>query len=248
MGWEPEDIYWEFENKFQWCTRGENCPYCDMMEGRVYELDVFITSGVYPGFHQGCDCYLKQVSIETPQSDLDIFGSGLNMRNNAWIEALWGKGDLWLPGYITNSRQILQFAQPGMTAGEALKAYNAQDFFGIFGDQGFPYNLSYVTNAWKATQDEKFEPLFELIKKIPGEFFKLSTDFFGVWSFKNLNKRKGRYSFKVSKDLYLSLKKNSLGDYQQIISGKSGMNPKPDLLKPKSPMQTYHDTLNYTAR
>lgn len=248
MGWEPTEIYWEFENKFQWCTRGENCPYCDMMDGRVYQLEVYDVSGVYPGFHEGCDCYLKRVPNDTLESDLDIFGSALSLRNNSWFEALWGKSNLWLPGWYTNPHALLEFAKPGMTAGEALHAYNAQDFFGIFGDQGFPYNLAYVSNAWKAADKNRFVSQFELLKKIPREFLKFSIDLFGVWSFKNLYKRKGRYSFRLSRDFYLRLKKNQAGDYEQIISGKSGMNPKPDLLKPKSPLQTYHDPIFNSTR
>ena len=64
------------------------------MEGRVYTLDVLMTSGVYPGFHKGCNCYIVEVPQDTLISDLDIFGSALNMRNNSWLNALFGLGKI----------------------------------------------------------------------------------------------------------------------------------------------------------
>lgn len=135
-GWEPgliDDLY----KKYIWTTRGENCPLCDAMAGRVYELDVYITSTVYPGFHHGCDCYLKEVPGDTPQSDLDIFGSSLNMRNDGWLEALFGNTEnIWWSLNVTLTREIMEISQPGMTAGQALALLRAKNQTGIFTNYG----------------------------------------------------------------------------------------------------------------
>jgi hypothetical protein len=134
-GWEPgliEDQY----NLYQWVTRNTNtCPLCAAMEGRVYNLDVYITSTVYPGFHSHCDCYLRQVPAGTPESDLDIFGSSLNMRNDGWLEALFGNTEnLWWAGNVLLTRQIMGVSEPGMTAGQALAALRSKSKSGIFSD------------------------------------------------------------------------------------------------------------------
>jgi hypothetical protein len=116
MPGEPINIYQDQDKKYQWHTRGENCPYCDAMDGRIYTLDTYATSGVYPGFHKGCDCYAVEVPQDTELSDLDIFGSALNMRNNSWLNVLFGQWEnIWLPGYFTNAQTILSNAKPGMT-------------------------------------------------------------------------------------------------------------------------------------
>ena len=134
-GWEPPLS--DYNRKFQWKTRGQNCAYCNIMDGRVYVLDVYISSTVYPGFHKHCNCYLSPVPDDTPTSDLDIFGSSLNMRNDSWLEALFGNWEnLWLPNYITGPAEILSFSKPGMTMREVLEAFNARNKTGIFTDYG----------------------------------------------------------------------------------------------------------------
>ena len=159
---EPINIYQDQDKKYQWHTRGENCPYCDAMDGRIYTLDTYATSGVYPGFHKGCDCYAVEVPQDTELSDLDIFGSALNMRNNSWLNVLFGQWEnIWLPGYFTNAQTILSNAKPGMTAAEALKIANEAYNFGMFTDYGFPGNIYYPWNVnmnvnkstWRRTPD-----------------------------------------------------------------------------------------------
>jgi len=171
---EPNNIYQDQDKRYMWCCRGENCPYCDAMEGRVYSLDVLMTSGVYPGFHKGCNCHLQEVPQETPMSDLDIFGSALNLNNNSWLNALFGMWEnLWEPGFSTNAKAIFGVAKAGMTAGQALKIVNQKYNFGMFEDYGFPGNIFYTwntnrnVNKWRAAPD--------LLKDIYTGFKQLTT-------------------------------------------------------------------------
>jgi len=176
MGWQPDNIYQDQDKKYQWKTRGENCPYCDAMEGRVYTLDVFMTSGVYPGFHKGCNCYIVEVPQETLMSDLDIFGSALNMRNNSWLNILLGNWqNLWLPGFYTNAQNIFNNAKPGMTAGEALQLANQDYSFGIFTDYGFPGNIFYPWNTNRNVNKSTWLPAPDLIKDIYAGFKQLQS-------------------------------------------------------------------------
>ncbi len=167
MPGQPDNIYQDQEKKYQWHTRGENCPYCDIMEGRTYTLDVLMTSGVHPGFHKGCDCYLVEVPQTTPMSDLDIFGSAFSMRNNSWLNILLGRwDDLWLPGYFTNAQSIFSNAKPGMTAGEALKLANQARDYGMFTDYGFPGNIFYTWNTHRNANKSSWVPASNMLKDI----------------------------------------------------------------------------------
>lgn len=167
MGWGPTNVYVQQDLKYQWRCRGENCPYCDAMDGRVYSLDVYMTSGVYPGFHKGCNCYLVQVPSYTLMSDLDIFGSALNMRNDSWLNALFGRWEnLWVPGWYTNPHNLLSMAKPGTTAGEALALFNASYDFGMFTDYGFPGNMFYAWNTNKNVNKSSFRSFPEIAKDI----------------------------------------------------------------------------------
>ena len=127
FNWEPE--LFDQNNKYQWCTRGENCSFCNSMNGRVYFLDVYITATVYPGsIHPNCDCYLKQVPGWIPESDRDIFGSMLSWRDDGWLEFLFNNpSNTWLPFNTSITLALMKYSQPGMTAYQALQAYlNAQ--------------------------------------------------------------------------------------------------------------------------
>lgn len=78
---------WDLLNKkMMWCTRGSNCSICDSMAGRVYTFDRWQSAGVFPGFHLNCNCYLKTVEFDTPESDLDIFGG---MDNEFMLQSKW---------------------------------------------------------------------------------------------------------------------------------------------------------------
>jgi hypothetical protein len=134
-GWEPGLIENQYDI-YQWTTRNTNtCPLCQAMSGRTYMLDVYITSTIYPGFHKHCDCYLKKMPAGTKQSDLDIFGSSLNLRNDGWMEMLFGNWEnLWWSGNVTLTREVMGVSEPGMTAGQALAALRSKSRSGIFSD------------------------------------------------------------------------------------------------------------------
>lgn len=83
----------------QWTTRGENCVMCNSLRGRVYSYDTWMSAGVWPGFHQNCDCYLKKVDASTPVSDLDFFGTDLPLLAET-INPVFGPFRLhWDPNY-----------------------------------------------------------------------------------------------------------------------------------------------------
>ena len=167
MGGQPDNIYQDQDKKYQWKTRGENCPYCDMMEGRTYTLDTLMTTGVYPGFHKGCNCYVVEVPQDTELSDLDIFGSALNMRNNSWLNILFGNWEnLWMPGFYTNAQSIFSHAKPGTTAGEALRLANQDYGFGMFADLGFPGNIFYPWNTNRNVNKSSWRPVPDLLKDV----------------------------------------------------------------------------------
>jgi len=167
MPWEPQNIFQDQDKKYQWHTRGENCPYCDAMEGRIYTLDVYMTSGVYPGFHKGCNCYMVEMPSDTQMSDLDIFGSALNMRNEGWLAALFGRWDrLWIPGWYTNPHNLLANATPGMTASEALRLANQARTYGMFEDYGFPGNIFYPWNTNRNVNKSSWRPAADLLRDI----------------------------------------------------------------------------------
>jgi hypothetical protein len=72
-----------------WCTRGENCAICNSLRGRVYSYDMWASSGVWPGFHFRCDCYLKPVDSDTKTSDPDFFGTDLYLLSET-LNPKWG--------------------------------------------------------------------------------------------------------------------------------------------------------------
>ena len=172
-GYEPPIL--NYDVKYQWCTKGANCAFCNIMAGRVYELDVYITSTVYPGFHPNCNCYLKMVDASTPTSDLDIFGSSLNLRNNSWLEMLFGNFiNLWQP-YNTNlTNQILSFSEPGITASEAMRRMRAsqKNRFGMFKDNKgiFSSFESFGSgwNVWQSSTADVYQTFGDILTSITG--------------------------------------------------------------------------------
>jgi hypothetical protein len=120
--------------KYQWKTRGENCPICNSLAGRVYTYDTWISASVLPGFHLHCNCYLEQVSAGTPESSLDIFGTDLRslLDNKYFLGINWFNND-WIPYnqyFATRLTNLVQ--QTGMTLGEAMKSLNDSDREGLF--------------------------------------------------------------------------------------------------------------------
>ena len=112
---------------YKWCTRGSNCPICDALRGKVYSMDIWMSCGVWPGFHLNCDCYLKKVFYE-PMSDLDFFGDTLFLLGHTV-----NPGNLlfrlhydpnWEPYNISLSKQIIGAHMKwgsGLSIGEVLK-------------------------------------------------------------------------------------------------------------------------------
>lgn len=99
------------QQQMMWCTRGENCSICNSLSGRVYTYDMWMSAGVWPGFHLNCDCYLREVQgLEL--SDPDFFGGDLNLlRETINIVLLGSRLHLdpnWKPFSIYMTEQIMQ--------------------------------------------------------------------------------------------------------------------------------------------
>jgi hypothetical protein len=147
-GWEP-GLTDDAAKKYQWATRGENCPKCNAMAGRVYYLHVYIDSGVYPGFHPNCDCYLKEVDILTPQSDLDIFGSSFNVHYDGWLEALFSNtANLWWAYNVELTLNLLKYSKPGMTAAQSFDAMQVDRKPGLFGNDTMGWFGGFGSTQW----------------------------------------------------------------------------------------------------
>jgi len=122
----PQALYsYNIEYKYMWMTRGHNCPVCNMMRGRVYSMR-FWTQAVMPGFHPHCDCFLKLVAIEYPESDTDIFGI------EAFIDAL-NLSAFWK--YMLHSILPQNFRKSKELAESYALTGNWQEAFNIVEDQ-----------------------------------------------------------------------------------------------------------------
>ena len=122
----------DLQKKYQWCTRGENCRICDAMAGRVYTYDTWIAASVLPGFHRHCNCYLKRVDDDTPESDKDIFGSDIDtmLENNYFlslnINPNWQPYNLYLAGAVDKAMS------EGFSLREAVSSALGYDLGGVF--------------------------------------------------------------------------------------------------------------------
>ncbi len=132
MGWTP-GLY-ELQYKYQWVTRRENCPICEAMRGRVYRGDYFAGSGLWPGFHEWCDCSLIRVPDDTPISPMDIFprymtpllGMELNVPEG-WkpqdFNSLFPGG--WVSYNVFLLDEFMRATPDGGTVADAIAAFKA---------------------------------------------------------------------------------------------------------------------------
>lgn len=120
MGWTP-GLY-ALASKYQWVTRRENCPICESMRGRVYTGDYFAASGLWPGFHDNCDCSLIKVSDDTPISPMDLFPDYL-------VPFLGLSGSLfpsgWKPYNVFLLDEFMRATPDGGTIADAIAAFKA---------------------------------------------------------------------------------------------------------------------------
>jgi len=107
---------------------------------------------------------------DTPQSDLDIFGSSLNMRTDSWLEMFFGNWDyLWMPGNVMLTRDMISFSQPGMSAPEAFEAFQAQDKTGQFTDYGFGSGMQDMSwNVWRNVNEDIYQTFGDLLTSLLG--------------------------------------------------------------------------------
>ena len=206
----------------QWCTRGENCPTCDSLRGRVYTYDTWMSAGVWPGFHLNCDCYLKKVGVGYRVSDLDFFGTDLNL-----LSATINPNIGWLkfhldPSYKPYSWYMTeQITQAHITygaelsIGEVLKKMR-DDWQGFFKRSTF-YDNFFI---WRT---------FRTIK----HFQNIDDDLTGqAWWRENLFKRLGFRDF----DFYFPPTSGPSAYRYPYLNAVL----KPDTLKPFQPYQSYY--------
>ena len=132
MGWTP-GLY-ELQYKYQWVTRRENCPMCESMRGRVYRGDYFAASGIWPGFHDFCDCSLIRVPDDTPMSPMDLFPSYLTplLGIALHVPEGWKPQDLnalfpggWVPYNVFLLDEFMRATPDGGTIADAIAAFKA---------------------------------------------------------------------------------------------------------------------------
>jgi len=128
----------ELQVKYMWMTRGENCRICDSMAGRVYPFDTWISAGVTPGFHLGCNCYLKKVADSTPVSSMDVFGSDIDIMLDNYYFLGASLNVAWLPYNRYHTQQVEKIQQEtGSSIGEALQSLTKNQKSGAFYSSGF---------------------------------------------------------------------------------------------------------------
>jgi hypothetical protein len=136
--YQPINPMGNLQQRLMWCTKGQNCGICDSLEGRVYTYDMWMSAGVWPGFHVNCDCYLKMVGETYVLSDPDFFGTDLNLLSDT-INPLFFLFRLhWDPNYVPHSwymtdeiiKAHLQMGKE-LSIGEVLKKMKTQ-FLGFF--------------------------------------------------------------------------------------------------------------------
>lgn len=212
-----------------WVTRGENCPICDSLRGRVYGYDTWMSAGVWPGFHLNCDCYLKDVSEqEYDVSDLDFFGTDLNLLSDT-INPNVGFLKFHLdPSYKPYSWYMTeQITEAHLTygaelsIGEVLKKMR-DDFVGFFKRSTF-YDNFFIWRTFKTLQ----------------HYQSIDNDLTGTaWWRENFFKRLGFRDF----NYYFPIRKGS----ESYIYPYMDAVLKPDSIKPWNPYQTYtYSSSNY---
>jgi len=118
-----------------WTTHGENCPMCDSLRGRCYPYDVWMSSGVWPGFHRNCNCTLNIAPDDTPISDMDIFGTDLDLYLESWYGPsilTWNPN--WVPYNVYLTKELMEAHLSygkQLNIGEVLRRMK-KDFVGLF--------------------------------------------------------------------------------------------------------------------
>lgn len=125
---------WEdLEVKYMWKTRGANCRICNAMAGRVYPYDTWISTGVLPGFHLHCNCYLSKVADSAPVSSLDVFGSDFDIMLDNHYFLFFNTNPSWLPvsRYMTDLIEKTQ-KETGLSIGNTMKYLSKDNKAGEF--------------------------------------------------------------------------------------------------------------------
>ena len=216
---------------WQWNTRGANCPTCNALRGRIYSYDMWMSVGLWPGFHINCNCYLSKIADGTPTSDPDFFGSDIALHLNGINLNLPGIGSLlqWnfnyqpFPYYSIKEIEEAHLRYgPDIPIGEAIKRMHEDDHDGYFfkrsniWDEFLSWRILRTMQHYECIDDQYCgaQPIFPrwFREKILGR--------------KTFDKRE--YWRKSARDRYIRVR-SVLNDHLQ-----------PDELQPEFPYQSYH--------
>lgn len=189
MGWEPG--FYELNHLYQWVTRRENCPICEAMRGRVYRGDYFAASGIWPGFHDNCDCSLHKVPDDTPISPMDIFPSymapllgmayspGERVKYPQEFNSLFPGG--WVPYNVFLLDEFMRATPDGGTIADAIAIFKA----GSLNDSSilaYPKWRSLINSiGWKSWINLMRDPIARL-KYTMDIYQGVDDNIFSAWS------------------------------------------------------------------
>ena len=97
----PTGLTGDLTALYEWKTRGENCPTCSALRGRIYTYDIWMSAGVWPGFHLNCNCYLTKAAEGAVESDLDFFGTKIDLMLADTRRLRWPAIAMWNTNYQT---------------------------------------------------------------------------------------------------------------------------------------------------
>jgi len=130
---------------------------CNSLKGRVYTYDMWMSSGVWPGFHLNCDCFLKMVGEEYVLSDPDFFGTDLNLLSDTINPIFFTFRLHWDPNYVPfswyMSEQITEAHRKmgaDLPIGEVLRRMK-DEFMGFFKRSDIFDNF-FVWRVFRSTQ------------------------------------------------------------------------------------------------
>ena len=221
----------ELDTKLQWLTRGENCHMCNALRGRVYSYDMWMSVGIWPGFHIGCNCYLKTVAIDSETSDPDFFGADVQLQANSWYSNLPGWFGMlqwnfnFEPFPHASIKEIeeahLRYG-PDVSIGDALRMLHKEN------NEGFFFKRPGIFNEFMGWRMLRTMQFYECIDgtfcgaEPPGKIgLHFPNDLYKKWS---------------KKDYWASKSKKRYLRYRSGVNGRLAA----DELKPEYPYQSYH--------
>ena len=249
-GFDPSDYHWSplgyITTKYVWNTWGDNCPICDAMRGKTYTLDMWMNIGIWPGFHLGCDCSMKKVSVEIPISDPDFFGMNIPQFADMWLpfpNLFWDpnfKIQPWQMSIVSDIERMHIQAGADTSIASLIKNLGGTGFFShrprFYGD----------TAGWRVLAAQRhFQDIdgsYSGSKLFTFSNVKHILEPFWLW-FKDKFKTSSTYVPQKRYSVY-----NPNVKYSQMKRFDSPSFPKPVIPKPYMPYQSYYTEVKTYGR